>query len=136
MGRHFGHPGAVTQGDIISPTIFNIVVDAVVCYWLSQVVGEGSENTGLGLTATNKLTIFYADDGLVVAHDHEWLPHAIDVLSGLFEQVGLWMSINKTKCMSYMPGHISDWMSTVAYKHRMEGTGLSHRERQCHGVWC
>ena len=126
----------VTQGDIISPTIFNIVVDAVVRHWLSQVVGEGSEITGLGQTVADKLTIFYADDGLVAARDHEWLQHAIDVLSGLFERVGLRTNINKTKCMSCMPGHISDRMSTAAYKRRMEGTGLSHRERQRRRVEC
>ena len=66
----------------------------------------------------------------------EWLQHAIDVLSGLFEPVGLRTNINKTKCMSCMPGHISDQMSTAAYKHHMEGTGLSHRERQCRRVEC
>ena len=81
-------------------------MDAVVGYWLSQVVREGSEITGLGQTVVKKFTIFYADNGLVVAGDHEWLQHAIDVLSGLFEQVGLWMNIKKTKCMSCMPGHI------------------------------
>ena len=85
-GMVFRTSCGVTQGDIISPTLFNIVVDAVVHYWLSQVVGEGSETTGLGQTITEKLTIFYADDGLVAVHDHEWLQHAIDVLSGLFER--------------------------------------------------
>ena len=87
----------VAKGDIISPTLFNIMVDAVVRYWLSQVVGEGSKTTGLGQTVTKKLTIFYVDDGLVAAHDHEWLQHATNVLSGLFERVGLRTNINKTK---------------------------------------
>ena len=38
--------------------------------------------------------------------------------------------------MSCMPGHISDRMSTTAYKRHMEGTGLSHRECQRHQVEC
>ena len=135
-GKAFWTSRGITQGDIISPTIFNIVVDAVVCYWLSQVDGEGSKITGLGQTVTKKLTIFYVDDGLVVARDHEWLQHAIDVLSGLFKWVGLRTNINKTKCMSCMPGHISNWMSTAAYKHHMEGTSLSHWECQRHRVEC
>ena len=45
-------------------------------------------------------------------------------------------NINKTKCMSCMPGHISNWMSTTAYKCHMEGTGLSHWESQRHRVEC
>ena len=46
------------------------------------------------------------------------------------------MNINKTKCMSCMSGHISNRMSTAAYKRRMEGTGLSHWERQHRRVEC
>ena len=34
--------GGVTQGDLMSPTIFNVVVDAVVRHWDSLVV-EGEE---------------------------------------------------------------------------------------------
>jgi len=42
--------GLVTQVDIVLPRILNIVVYAIVRrYWLSQVVGDGSENTvGMG----------------------------------------------------------------------------------------
>ena len=98
--------------------------------------GQGSKTMGLGPTVPKKLRIFYADDGLVAAHDHEWLQHAIDILSGLFAWVGLQMNINKTKCMSCMPGQISNQMSTAASKHHMEGIGFSHRERQCHWVEC
>ena len=35
----------VTQGDSISPTIFNVVVDAVVRQWVS-VMEEGAEERG------------------------------------------------------------------------------------------
>ena len=33
----------VTQGDPLSPAIFNVVVDAVVCHWESLVVAEREE---------------------------------------------------------------------------------------------
>ena len=42
-------------GDVISPTIFNIVVDAVVRYWLSQVVREGRENQSFGADSHPKI---------------------------------------------------------------------------------
>ena len=43
-GRYFGtllkgHSG-ITQGDPLSPTIFNVVVDSVICYWVNLVVLE------------------------------------------------------------------------------------------------
>ena len=35
----------VTQGHLLSPTIFNVVVDAVVCNWLTIVIA-GAEDQG------------------------------------------------------------------------------------------
>ena len=34
-----GHSG-ITQGDPLSPTIFNMVVGSVICYWVNMVVVE------------------------------------------------------------------------------------------------
>ena len=39
-GLPFHGERGVTQGDPLLPTIFNVVVDAVVRYWESLVVGE------------------------------------------------------------------------------------------------
>ena len=40
-GRHFGHLlkgyRGVTQGNSLPPTIFNVVVDAVICHWVTVV---------------------------------------------------------------------------------------------------
>ena len=33
----------VTQGDPMSPTIFNVVVDAVVCHWVTLAVEEAEK---------------------------------------------------------------------------------------------
>ena len=35
----------ITQGDTLSPTIFNVVVDAVVCHWDSLVLERAEGNT-------------------------------------------------------------------------------------------
>ena len=43
------HPSTergVTQGDPLSPTIFNVVVDALVCHWESLLVAEQEEREG------------------------------------------------------------------------------------------
>ena len=39
-GTSFGREGGVTQGNPLSPTIFNVVVDAVVRHWVHRVVEE------------------------------------------------------------------------------------------------
>jgi len=71
-GDPFEATRGVTQGDVISPTIFNIVVDAVVRYWLLQVANNGSEDTaGLGLMVQEWLVLFYTDDGLITARNAE-----------------------------------------------------------------
>ena len=37
-GMAFGGERGVTQGDPLSPTIFNVVVDAVVWHWVNGIV--------------------------------------------------------------------------------------------------
>ena len=43
-GGHYSEPlrgeRGVTQGDPLLPTIFNVVVDTVVCHWESLLVAE------------------------------------------------------------------------------------------------
>jgi len=47
----------VRQGDIVSPFIFNIMVDAVVRHWEYVHQPQGSE----------EMAMFYADDGLITS---------------------------------------------------------------------
>jgi hypothetical protein len=54
-GAPFKSERGTTQGDIISPTIFNIVIDAVVRAWSRKMDSEGLSHT----VQAN----FYADDG-------------------------------------------------------------------------
>ena len=44
-----GYRGA-TQGNPLSPTIFNVVIDAVICHWVTVVTPTASGTVGLGLT--------------------------------------------------------------------------------------
>ena len=38
----------VTKGDPLSPTIFNVVVDTVVCHWVTGVIADAEERGELG----------------------------------------------------------------------------------------
>ena len=50
FGRPFKGYQGVTQGDPLSPIIFNVVVDAVICHWVMVVTPPEAGTGGLGLT--------------------------------------------------------------------------------------
>ena len=58
------HQG-VTQGGYLSPTIFNIVVDAVICHWIILATGEDAGPDGFWWLFQWLVEFFYANDGLV-----------------------------------------------------------------------
>ena len=94
VGGHYGsifqiHRG-VTQGDPLLPTIFNVVVDTVIRYWVT-VLGGAREVAGqvLGSSIHPLLELFYANDRLVASPESARLQGAFDALVGLFDQVGL-----------------------------------------------
>lgn len=132
--RHSFRP--VTQGGILSPTIFNIVTDVVVWHWLSVVSDNPDHVHGLGPDIKDKAALFYADDGLLGSTDPDWLQQAFDVLVDLFERVGLRTNTDKTKVMICMPGHIRDRVSAAAYKRPRDSQGETYRPRKKRHVSC
>ena len=52
-----GYQG-VTQGDPLSPTIFNVVVDAVIRHWMMVVKPFEAGTRGLGLTIIDRAAYF------------------------------------------------------------------------------
>ena len=75
----------VTQGDIDSPIIFNIIIDAV----LQNVMGSELYN--------KSITSSYADDGLIEHKNPEALQKDLDIFISLFEKMGLKTNASKTK---------------------------------------
>ena len=63
----------VIQGDPLSPTIFNVVVDVVVLYWVTLVMAEAEKQGGRGNKVRHQTALFYADDGMVASSDPHWL---------------------------------------------------------------
>jgi Reverse transcriptase (RNA-dependent DNA polymerase) len=56
FGTHFCTEQGDRQGDIISPTIFNIIIDTVI---------RASEENMKAKSEEKKTIIFYADDGFI-----------------------------------------------------------------------
>ena len=55
-----------TQGGLVSPTLFNVVVDNVIWTWLAMTVKDQRlAHNRLGETVGWCLGVFYADDGMV-----------------------------------------------------------------------
>ena len=59
----------VTQCDLMSPTIFNVVLDAVIRHWVTGVIADAEELGKLGKEGRHQAALFYADDGMVALSD-------------------------------------------------------------------
>ena len=72
-GTRFKGERGVTQGGPLSPTIFNVVVDAVVRHWVMLSVEEADTRGERGQEGRHQAALFYADDGMVASSDPRWL---------------------------------------------------------------
>ena len=124
FGKSFKARRGVRQGDIISPLIFNIMVDAVVRRWRSD-VGN-----------TDETSVFYADDGLLAGTDASALQASVDMITDSFKAVGLEMNAAKTEFMVTTSNSGRGKISSKAYSRRLTGTGATYRDRQLAKVMC
>ena len=93
----------VTQGDLLSPTIFNVVVDAVVRHWVTITVTEAENRRERGREGRHQAALFYADDGMLASSDPQWLQWAFTQLVGMFNRVVLNTNSGKTVSMTCRP---------------------------------
>ena len=135
-GTSFGGERGVTQGDPLSPTIFNVVVDAVVRHWVHRVVEEAEARGETGQEGRNQAALFYADDGMVASSDPDWLQGAFNALVGLFDRVGLQKNVGKTVSMVCHPCKAAGNITQAAYGKRLTGEGESYKEWQRDRVEC
>ena len=135
-GAAFKEDLGVTQGDPLSPTIFNVAVDAMVRHWVSVTV-EGAEERGeFGKEGRHQNFLFYADDGMVVLSDLQWLKGAFSTLLGLFDRAGMRTNVGNTFGMVYHLCQAAVTQSEVAYGQWMTGEFPSYREQQKGRVKC
>ena len=135
-GTEFKGERGVTQGDPLSPTIFNVVVDAVVRQWLRLSTQEAEKRGERGRERQHQAALSYADDRMIASTDPRWLQWAFTILVGLFDRVGLKTNQRKTVSMACRPCSAAGNRSEKAYTHTMTGKGLSPRERKREQVTC
>ena len=102
-GTGFKGGQGVTQGDLLSPTIFNVVVDAVVRHWVTLAVTEAETRGERGREGRHQAALLYADDGMLASSDPQWLQWAFMQLVGLFDRVLLNTNTKKTVSMTCRP---------------------------------
>ena len=133
-GGYFGMPFkgylSITRGGPLSPKIFNVVVDAVIRYWVALVAPTKDGMEGLGLSIQDLVVYLYADGVFVASIQTARLQTTFDALSGLFEQVRLLLNERKTVSMACRPCHAPGQMSSEAYGRGTEETGPTFWERQ------
>ena len=84
-GPHFKKTRGTNQGGLISPTIFNLIVDNVLQNWLARLVEDQLvSQEGLGLAVWRCLGLFYAKKIIVGLRYPGWLHVSLNVIIGLF----------------------------------------------------
>ena len=87
--KAFNTGRGVTQGDLESPMIFNIVVYAVVRAVLEVVCGPQEAQNGMGWSTGEQNRVFYTDDRQITGRDHIWVQDTLTVTVEMFRRVGL-----------------------------------------------
>ena len=93
----------MTQGDPLSPTIFNVVVDELVRHWVTGVIAGAEERGEHGKEGRHQDALFYADDGMVASYDPRWIQGSFNTLVCLFDRVGLQTNVGKKVDMVCRP---------------------------------
>jgi Reverse transcriptase (RNA-dependent DNA polymerase) len=127
-GGYFGMPliaeRGVRQGDIISPIIFNIVVDCVLREWY-RILGD-----------TDLTAIFYADNGCLAGYFANNVQQSLDLFISLFSRVGLQLNATKTKAMIVLGHYPYDQQLLAGYKWQFDHPLPDSRARKLTKVIC
>ena len=91
----------VTQGESLSPIIFNVVVDTVARNWVTVMLEGAAERGECGQEGRHQNTLFYADGGMVASSDPQCIQGEFSTLVGIFDRVVLRTNLGKTVGMVY-----------------------------------
>jgi Reverse transcriptase (RNA-dependent DNA polymerase) len=110
-GKQFRAGQGVRQGDIKSPTIFNIIADAIIRECMEVFCrGDGQCSRLVNI-------LFYAVDGMIAGEDAFEVQHLLDLFTEKFASVGLKMKAEKTEAVIVEGGVVSQPISKEAYNH-------------------
>ena len=121
----------VTQGDINSPIVFNVIVDAVLREW-KRIRGEEEVQTE---------SKFYSDDGLIESTDNVQLQKDADLIIELFKKVDLHANEKKTKYMIVRGAEALRAMSVATYdaltqRRKNSNKSIAYKEKKKIDVDC
>ena len=85
----FNGAWGVTQGDLLSPTIFNVVMDFVVRHLLYVMVENAEERGKRQQEGRHQNSLSYADGGMIELSYLQWIQGKFSTLVGLFDIVYL-----------------------------------------------
>ena len=98
-GRYYGAPfkgsRGITQGNLLFPTIFNIVAYTVILHWATVVAGEDAGPDSFFRSVQTLVMIFYVDDRFLASPRLARIQEALGVLTGLFYRVVLRTNVDK-----------------------------------------
>jgi Reverse transcriptase (RNA-dependent DNA polymerase) len=117
-GQPFQAERGVRQGGKISPTIFNIVVDAVIRECEGQLPSQD-----------HTILQFYADDGLIAAHDPIYAQSVLDLFVHNFQRFGLRINHQKTETMTLLGTKPVHNISHQAYSRMITRTGTTNNKK-------
>ena len=126
----------MTQGDPLSPTIFNVLVDAMVRKILTVMVDGAEEKGECGQEGRHQAALFYADDDMVASSDPRWLQGAFNTLVSLFNRVVLQTNLGKTVGMVCRPCQAAGNQLEVAYRRQISWEVPTYREQHKRWVQC
>ena len=98
-GVRFPINRGVRQGDVLSPLLFNAVLEAALRKWRSVLFGHGvamSDDVGI----ERMTNIRFADDLLLFAKTMEEAVEMLDALTVTLKRYGLELNVKKTKMLS------------------------------------
>ena len=102
----FGTERGVTKGDPVSPTIFNILMVAVVRAVMLEVFGPKEAHHMLGWKVGEHNIIFYYDKGCIWESNPIWVQTTLTAVVRMLDRMGLIKNLGKTKAIVCTPGFI------------------------------
>ena len=126
FGRPFRAGRGVRVGDVMSPTIFNIIIDAVVRDWEAR----------LSPIELDELSLFYIDDGCLTGLDAVRMQSSVNIITDCFNRFGLKMNATKTKFMILQGERQRPHKCSEAMWYVNTGAGRNFKQRMKEKVTC